>query len=133
MYPSMPDNLVVMKLLDVVRNYNYFEVGEHCFRQTGGTSIGKKHAPSVACLGAGKLEEENIFTAFIFKENVLNDKKSVDDKDRFNDDMVAAFLGTEEEAGDFVAWIKPTNHQIFLHYQSNHPKHARCCKKLQLF
>ena len=30
------------------------------FQQVGGTSIGKKHAPSLCCLGAGKLEEEQI-------------------------------------------------------------------------
>ena len=187
MYPSMPDNLVLpaireyldsravakpstdktMKLLDVVRKYNYFEFGEHSYQQTGGTSIGKKHAPPLACLGAGKLEEEKIFTANIFKEKILNDKESEDDKDRFYkrfiDDMVAAFLGTQEEAASYVEWmntlwpglrftydwsnkeltyldvkliiteegtletdrfIKPTNPQLFLHYQSNHPKHV---------
>ena len=164
---NKPSTQKTMKLLDVVRKYNYFEFGEHRFRQTGGTSIGNNHAPPVACFGAGKLEDENIFTADIFKGKVLDDKKSVDDKDRFYnrfiDDMVAAFLGTEEEAGDFVAWmntlwpglkftfdwsnkelnyldvkliiteegkletdrfVKPTNPQLFLHYQSNHPKHV---------
>ena len=80
---NKPSTQKTMKLLDVVRNYNYFEFGEHCVRQTGGMSIGKKHAPPVACLGAGKLEEENIFTADIFKEKVLDDKESVDDKDSF--------------------------------------------------
>ena len=118
-------------------------------------------------MGAGKLEEEKIFTANIFKEKILDDKESEDDKDRFYkrfiDDMVAAFLGTQEEAASYVEWmntlwpglrftydrsnkeltyldvkliiteegtletdrfIKPTNPQLFLHYQSNHPKHV---------
>ena len=44
--------------------------------------------------------------------NVLNfgTHLRVDDEDRFYerfiDGMVAALLGTEEEAGDFVAWMK---------------------------
>ena len=58
-------------------------------------------------MGAEKLEEENIFTADIFKEKDLDDKESVYDKhrfyNRFIDDMVAALLGTEKEARDFVA------------------------------
>ena len=154
-----------MELLEVVRKYNYFEFGEKNFHQIGGTSIGKKHAPPLACLAAGKLEEEVIFTANIFKEKVLDDLTNNDEKSRFYkrfiDDMIAAFMGTEEEAKDFVDWmntlwpglkftynwsnkelayldvniimteegsletdryIKPTNPQLFLHHDSNHPK-----------
>ena len=50
---------------------------------------------------SGKLEEENIFTADIFKEKDLDDKESDYDKDRFYkrfiDDMVAAFLGLKKK------------------------------------
>ena len=55
------------------------EFGDSCFKQVGGTSIGKKHAPPLACLAAGKFEEENVFTSEIFKEKVLNDTSSDDD------------------------------------------------------
>ena len=52
-------------------------------------------------MGDEKLEEENIFTADIFKEKVLDDKESDYDKDRFYkrfiDDMVAAFLGLKKK------------------------------------
>ena len=118
MYPSIPDDLVLpavrecldsrrvkepstektMELLEVVREKNYFEFGEKNFHQVGGTSIGKKHAPPLACLAAGKLEEEVIFTADIFKAKVLKDIRNDDDKARFYkrfiDDMIAAFMGT---------------------------------------
>ena len=99
-----------------------------------------------------------------FKTKVLKDKTNDDDKARFYkrfiDDMLAAFMGTEQEANGFVEWmntlwpgvkftydwsnkeltyldvnlimaetsfetdryIKPTNPQLFLHYESNHPK-----------
>ena len=78
MYPSMPDDLILpavreylesrtekkpstaktLELLEVTQRNNLFEFGEKVFKQVGGTSIGKKHAPSRCCLGAGKLEEE---------------------------------------------------------------------------
>ena len=75
MYPSVPESLVLpavreylsirteqnkpstrmtLKLLEITRKYNYFEFGEHTFKQEGGTSIGKKHAPDTACLGAAE-------------------------------------------------------------------------------
>ena len=75
MYPSMPDDLVLsavtdylesrtdrtkpttqktMELLEITRKYNYFEFGDRLYKQEGGTSIGKKHAPDTACLGAAK-------------------------------------------------------------------------------
>ena len=185
MYPSIPDDLMLpavreyldsradavpstektMELLNVVRNNNYFEFGNQCFKQIGGTSIGKRHAPPIACLAAGKLEEEHIFTTDVFKDKVLNDLSSQDEKDRFYkrfiDDMIAAFLGDAQDAEHFVRWmntlwpglkftynwsnkeltyldvnlimteggnletdrfIKPTNPQLFLHYNSNHPR-----------
>ena len=63
MYPSIPDDLAkpavreyldsraeqkassecVMKLLDVVSSSNYFEMGPKLFKQTGGSSIGRKN------------------------------------------------------------------------------------------
>ena len=52
-----------MELLEITRKYNYFEFGENLYKQEGGTNIGKKHAPETACLGAGKLEEEQIFAS----------------------------------------------------------------------
>ena len=60
-------------------------------------------------MGAGKLEEEKILSANILKEKILYDKESVDDKERFYkrfiDDMVAAYLGTQEEAASYVEWM----------------------------
>jgi hypothetical protein len=129
MYPTIPDDLVLpavreyldsrnvkepstektMELLEVVRKNNYFEFVVKNFHQIGGTSIGKKHAPPLACLAAGKLEEEMIFTANISKEKVLDDLTNNDEKSRFYkrfiDNMIAAFMGTEEEAKDFVDWM----------------------------
>ena len=104
-----PSTEKTMELFDLIKNNNYFEFGEKIFEQTGGTSIGKKHAPPVACLGAGKLEEDEIFPSENFQKYILDDKESYDAKDRFFtrfiDDMLSAFVGTEEEASDFVSWI----------------------------
>ena len=102
-----PSTEKIMELLDVVKNNIFFEFGDKVFEQIGGTSIGKKHAPPVACLGAGKLEEEKVFPSENFKKHVLDDKESDDDKDRFFtrfiDDMLSAFLGSKEEASDLSA------------------------------
>ena len=60
-------------------------------------------------MAAGKLEENKILTADIFKDRVLNDNSSDDTKDRFYkrfiDDMIAAFIGNEQEAEEFVSWM----------------------------
>jgi hypothetical protein len=81
MYPSMPDSRILpavkyylesrsekkpstqktMELLKITQENTYFKFGEKMFQQVGGTSIGKNHAPFLCCLGAGKLEEEQIF------------------------------------------------------------------------
>ena len=130
MYPSMPDNLVLpavreyldsrtelnkpstrrtMELLEITRNNNYFEFGEHLYKQEGGTSIGKKHAPDTACLGAGKFEEDNVLPSQEFQNIVLNDNSSGDEMDRFYarfiDDMIAATSCTKEQAHNFVEWL----------------------------
>ena len=47
-----------------------------------GSSIGKKHAPPLACLSARKLEESKIYVADIYKERILDNKSSTDDKER---------------------------------------------------
>ena len=184
MYPSMPDNLVLpavkeyldsrltkkpstestMKLLEITRKYNYFEFRNKIYKQNGGTSTGKKHAPDVCCLGAGKLEEDVIYPSKKFKHLAVNDESSLDDKERFYkrfiDDMIAATVGTQVQIKEYVGWmntiwpglkftfdwskkeitfldvklimekgkletdkyIKPTNPQLYLHYNSNHPK-----------
>ena len=62
-----PSTENTLKLLDIVRNNNFFEFGEKIFQQVGGTSIGKKHAPPLACLGAGRLESETIYPSQNFK------------------------------------------------------------------
>ena len=129
MYPSMPDALVMpavkdylnsrqdkipstektMQLLEIVKNNNFMEFGEKLFQQVGGTSIGKKHAPPVACLGAGKLEKDLIYPSENFKSLILNDNENNNDEDRFWKrfiaDIVAAMRGTREEAEVFVNWI----------------------------
>ena len=51
------------------------------YKQTGGTSIGKKHAPDLCCMGAGKLEEDLIFP-----------------------DAYAATMGTDQQATELVDW-----------------------------
>ena len=60
-------------------------------------------------LAVGKLEEEHIFTTDDFKDKVLNDVSSQDEKDRlykrFIDDMIAAFLGNAQDAEHFVGWM----------------------------
>ena len=81
------------------------------FQQVGGTSIGKKHAPPVACLGAGRLEEESIYPSQKFKSLILNDKENDCEEDRFwkrfIDDIVAATQGSREEAQELVDWMIP--------------------------
>ena len=153
-----------MELLELTRKHNYFEFGDdECFQQVGGTSIGKKHDPPLACLAAGKLEEEKHFNTEIFKTKISNYTSSDDEKDKFYkryiDDMITAFVGSEQEVIAFVVWmktlwpgleftfnwsnreltyldvnlimtegeglettryIKPTNPQLFLHYQSKY-------------
>ena len=133
-YPSMPDNLVMpavreyldsrtvqskpttrrtMELLEVTRNSNYFEFGEHLYKQEGGTSIGKKHAPDTAFLGAGKFEEETIFPSERFQNIVLKDNSSMDEKDRFYkrfiDNMIQATNNTQQKANNFVDWLNTLN------------------------
>ena len=97
MYPSMPDDLVMnavreyldsrtgqikpstrktMELLEITRKYNYFEFGDKLFKQEGGTSIGKKNAPDIACLGAAKFEEESILKSEAFKDIVIRERRS---------------------------------------------------------
>ena len=130
MYPSMPDYLVLpavrdylnsrttqnkpstrrtMELLEVTRRNNFFEFGEHLYKQDGGTSIGKKHAPDTACLGAGKFEEDFILPSDQFKNIVVDDTSNNDDKDRFYkrfiDDMIAVTCCTRQEAKEFVDWL----------------------------
>ena len=145
MYPSMPDSLVLpavreylstrteqnkpstrmtLKLLEITRKYNYFEFGEHTFKQEGRTSIGKKHAPDTACLGAAKFEEDTILSAQNFKDIVLNDESTNDDKDRFYkrfiDDMIAATSCSKEQAEEFVDWLNTLNPSLkFTHEWSD--------------
>ena len=129
MYVKMPDNLILpavqdyltsrtvqipstektLELLEITANNNYFEFGNTSFKQTGGTSIGKKHAPDLCCLGAGKLEEDLIFPSESFQSLVMDDSSSIDPKERFFkrfiDDMFAATNGTEQQAQQFVDWM----------------------------
>ena len=129
MYPSMPDELVMLavkgylnskkvrtpstektlQLLEIVKNNNYMEFGEKLFQQDGGTSIGKKHAPPLACLGAGKIESDSIYPSQLFQELFLDDKENNNVEDRFwkrfIDDIIAVMHGTREEAKVFVDWM----------------------------
>ena len=129
MYPSMPDNLAMpavreyldnravrkpstestIKLIEAVKNKNYFTFGETLYRQKTGVSIGQKYAPSFAGLGAGKLEEDKIFPSVQFQNFILKDLDSQDNCDRFYtrfiDDKLAAFLGSKDQAEDFVTWM----------------------------
>ena len=141
MYPSMPDTLILpaveeyldkrsvqkpstqktLELLEITRKNNYFELGEKIFQQVGGTSIGKKHAPALCCLGAGKLEEEDIFPSEQFRNIVLDDKTTPDQNDRFYkrfiDDMIAAMEGTEDDAREFVEWMNTLNPSLSFTYE----------------
>ena len=129
MYPSMPDGLVMpavreylnsrqvqtpsteetLKLLEIVRNNNFMEFGNKIFQQVGGTSIGKKHAPPLACLGAGRLEKETIYPSEKFQSLVLDDKENTNEEDRFFkrfiDDIIAAMEGTRDDAQKLVDWM----------------------------
>jgi hypothetical protein len=104
-----PTTESTLKLINIVRNNNFFEFGEKLFQQVGGTSIGKKHAPPLACLGAGRLETEAIYPSQNFKTLVLNDKESNSEEDRFwkrfIDDIVAAMQGSRDDAQRFVDWM----------------------------
>ena len=108
-----PSTQKTMELLEITRKYNYFTFGERVFKQEGGTSIGKKHAPDTACLGAAKFEEVNILPSEQFRNIVLNDDSSPDDSDRFYkrfiDDMIAATNCSQQQAQQFVNWLKTLN------------------------
>ena len=129
MYPSMPDNLILpavreylesrtekkpatattLQLLEITQRNNYFEFADKVFQQVGGTSIGKKHAPSLCCLGAGKLEEDILFPSEQFRNLVLKDNRTQDESDRFFgrfiDDMLALMNGSRADADYFVQWL----------------------------
>ena len=53
------------------------------FQQVGGTPIDKKHAPPLACLGAGKLEKDVIYPSQQFHSLVLDDKENDCEEERF--------------------------------------------------
>ena len=80
-----------------------------CIDKRQGLVLGKNMPPPFACLGAGKLEEDKIFPSERFQNLVLNDLDSQDNKDRFDtrfiDDKLAAFLGTKDQAVEFVNWL----------------------------
>jgi hypothetical protein len=86
-----------------------YKIYIYILKQVGGTSIGKKHAPSLCCLGAGKLEEEQIFPSENYRSLVLKDNSCQDESERFFkrfiDDMIAAIEGNEENAKEFVDWL----------------------------
>ena len=129
MYPSMPDNLAMpavreyldnrlvkkpstestIKLIEAVKNKNYFTFGDKLYRQKTGVSIGQKYAPPFACLGAGKLEEDKIFPSEKFKNLNINNLDTQDNCNRFYtrfiDDKLAAFLGSKDQAEEFVTWL----------------------------
>ena len=123
---NKPSTRRTMELLQITRTFNYFEFGDHNFKQEGGTSIGKKHAPDTACLGAGKFEEENILPSQQFQHIVLKDLSTNDDKDRFYkrfiDDMIAATACTSEEAQDFVKWFNTLNPNLKFTYEFSREK-----------
>ena len=104
-----PSTANTLELLEVTQRNNLFEFGEKVFKQVGGTSIGKKHAPSLCCLGAGKLEEELIFPSEQFRNLVIKDNRTLDESDRFFkrfiDDMLSLTKGTKVDADNFVKWL----------------------------
>jgi hypothetical protein len=129
MYPSMPHNLagaacrefldsrttqkpstdLSMELLEVAQTKNYFKFGTDLIVQKSGAAIGQKMAPPYCCLGAAKLEEDHIYPDAKFKDFILNDISSNDEKDRFwrrfIDDIIAMTTMTESQAQEFVDWI----------------------------
>ena len=54
---KIPTTENTLQLSEIVRNNNFMEFGGKIFQPVGGTSIGKKYAPPLACLGADKLED----------------------------------------------------------------------------
>ena len=98
-----------MKLIDAVKNKNYFTFWERLYRQQTGVSIGQKYAPPFACIGAGKLEEDKIYPSERFQRLVLTNLENPDDCDRFYtrfiDDKLAAFIGNKTQAEEFVTWL----------------------------
>ena len=103
-----PSTASIIELLEVVQDSNYFEFGEQLFKQKAGTAIGQKQAPPYCCIGAAKLEKDKIYPNERFLK-VVNDTSDDNPTTRwwkhFIDDVFAATTMTEEEAGDFVAWM----------------------------
>ena len=60
-------------------------------------------------MGAGKLEEDKIFPSEKFQNLILNNLDTQDNCDRFYtrfiDDKLAAFLGSKDQAEEFVTWL----------------------------
>ena len=105
--PGQRRNHPLLKLwscLILHREAIFLDLGRNC-----STSIGKKHAPALCCLGAGKLEEDIKFPAELFRGLVIKDKGSADESDRFYkrfiDDMMALSNGTADDAKEFVGWL----------------------------
>ena len=99
----------------------FYIIGQKIFRQVGGTSTGKKHAPSLCCLGAGKLEEEKLFPSEVFRKIVLNDNSSDDESDRFYkrfiDDMISAMEGSEDSAKELVDLLNSLDPGVSFNYE----------------
>ena len=118
---QIPSTRSTMELLEVTRGNNYFEFGNRIFKQEGGSSIGKKHAPDACCLAAGKLEEDTILPSIEFQSVVLDDLSSCDVTERhykrFIDDMIAATNCTEQEAAQFVQWMNTLRPELNFTYQ----------------
>ena len=154
---SFVSSTSLLSALDLCLESNIFTFDEKIYRQVNGVGTGVKLAPTYACLGLGKYEEQMFRADQPLLERILVWK-------RFIDDVLMLFKGNEEQCQELVNWlnslmpgvikfkydfspqkiefldleilikngrlhtnlfIKPTNKQLYLDFNSNHPNHCK--------
>ena len=117
MEQGQPSTQNIIKCLRICQENNIFEFMNQLYRQTSGSAIGQKQAPSVACLGAGMLERRALSTPrdLVYNQpsgrilsKAANDpvfwsvRDLVEWYKRFIDDILCLFIGNEAQAVWFI-------------------------------
>ena len=117
MEQGQPSTQNIIKCLRICQENNIFEFMNQLYRQTSGSAIGQKQAPSVACLGAGIIERKVLNQPREIVFNTVQGRilsKPADDPifwsvrdfvywfKRFIDDVFCLFSGDEKQAEWFM-------------------------------
>jgi len=148
--PSLPDPIVLTKLLEIVLIMNTFEFKNACYRQLQGCAMGTIFAPSYANIFMGKLEKEFLSQATLkplYYKHYIDDlivlwEHREDELKTFISNLNCKFtyehshhsinyLDLQIYKGpnflctgklDVSTYLKPMNKQIYIHATSFHPK-----------